>query len=110
MAVRDSCRPKRDPLRLAPLVDGVVKSGRKQRRLQRRNYRRRTARGLTPQEIAKKVLASDLAECLRTGDRTKLAEQIAQLTDHERYILAMAAEGRSAPEIARYLFDPIQRV
>jgi DNA-binding NarL/FixJ family response regulator len=85
---------------------------REQRRRQQRELETEDARlrGLTPQEIAKKVLASDLAECLPTGDRTKLAEQIAQLTDHERYILAMAAEGKSAPEIARWLFDPLKRV
>ena len=85
---------------------------RKQRRRQEKELKAEDARlrGLTPQEIAKKVLASDLAECVPTGDSTKLAEQIAQLTDHERYILAMAAEGKSAHEIALWLFDPLQRV
>ena len=85
---------------------------RKQRRRQQKEAEAEDARlrGLTPQEIAKKVKASDLADCVPTGDSTKLAEQIAQLTDHERYILAMAVEGRSAYEIARYLFEDIGRV
>ena len=82
---------------------------RKQRRRQQKEAEAEGARGLTPQEIAKKVLASDLAECVPTGDSTKLAEQIAQLTDHERYILAMAVEGRSVDEIARWLFVEPER-
>jgi ATP/maltotriose-dependent transcriptional regulator MalT len=85
---------------------------RKQRRRQRKELEAADARlrGLTPREIAEKVIASDLAGCVPTGDKTKLAEQIAVLTDRERYILAMAAEGRSAHEIARWFFDPIDRV
>lgn len=85
---------------------------RKQRQRQRKEAEAEAARlrGLTPHEMAEKVLACDLAELVPTRDRTKLAEQIAQLTDHERYILAMAVEGRSAYEIARYLFAPVQIV
>jgi DNA-binding NarL/FixJ family response regulator len=81
---------------------------RKQRRRQRKELEAEDARlrGLTPREIAEKVIAG----CVPTGDKTKLAEQIAVLTDRERYILAMAAEGRSAHEIARWFFDPIDRV
>ena len=82
---------------------------RKQRRRQQKEAEAEDAR-LRGLEIANKVLASDLAECVPTGDRTKLAEQIAQLTDHERYILAMAVEGRSDYGIAEYLFEDIGRV
>lgn len=85
---------------------------RKQRRRQREEATAEGARlsGLTPLEIAEKVIASDLAGCVPTNDKTKLAEQIAVLTDRERHILAMAAEGRSDHEIASWFFDSTARV
>ena len=41
---------------------------------------------------------------------TRLAGQVAQLTDWERYILGMSAEGFSQDDIALMEFQPLDRV
>jgi DNA-binding CsgD family transcriptional regulator len=85
---------------------------RKQRQRQRKEAEAEDARlrGLTRSEIAEKVTGGVLAGRVAAGDTTKLADQIAHLTDRERYLLAMAAEGRTAREIAELLFEPLELV
>ena len=85
---------------------------RKQRQQQRKEAGAEGARlrGLTPSEIAEKVTGGVLAGRVAARDATKLAEQIAHLTDRERLVLAMAAEGQTAREIARVFFEPQELV
>lgn len=62
------------------------------------------------EELAEKVAGSDLAAHVATEDMTRLAGQVAQLTDWERYILGMSAEGFSQDDIALMEFQPLDRV
>jgi hypothetical protein len=77
-----------------------------------REHGERRARliALTPEELAEKVAGSDLAASVSTEDMTRLAGRVAQLTDWERYILGMSAEGFSRDDISLMEYQPLQRV
>jgi DNA-binding CsgD family transcriptional regulator len=85
---------------------------RKRRRHEGRQAKAEDARlrALTPIELAEKVAGSDLARRLPAGDTTLLAMRIAKLSDHESYLLALSAEGRTEREISQWLFMALNTV
>jgi DNA-binding CsgD family transcriptional regulator len=64
----------------------------------------------TPEQIAKNLRTSDLAERIPTGDVPKLARDIEGLDERDRYLLACRAEGKSEGDIASHLFLDQQTV
>jgi DNA-binding NarL/FixJ family response regulator len=107
---------------------------RRERRRQEKREREREAarisaeaarlRSLTPGDLAEKVRDSELrdgaiSDAIRPStsktlalarrfaveDTTRLARQIGQLSDRERYILALVAEGYSVREIADRVWE-----
>lgn len=64
----------------------------------------------TPEQIAENRQASDLAEQIPTGDAAKLAQDIGELDESDRYLLACRAEGKSQREIASQLWLDEQTV
>lgn len=70
-----------------------------------REYREEAERlaAYAPSEIAERLGRTKLASRLPTGDTQKLASDIADLPDDDRYLLALVAEGRTRRYISRHL-------